>query len=139
MSQNTNIFDQVAKAVAKAKKDGMKSTQVNNLLEFSQSTDNVDEILLYIMRQSERNHFQETAKVLVDYIHKTKDINKTREFLGLFKWSFEAFDKIQNTSFDNFESMVKAFLSSSPSNGEGFRGGDRPSFNRNQFGKDKRY
>ncbi|BBG23169.1 hypothetical protein [Sulfuracidifex tepidarius] len=110
MSQSVSLYDIIAKAVSQAKRERLNPTQVNNMLEFSQSTDNVNDLLIFIMRQASRNHFVETAKILVKYL-KDKDIMKAREFLGLFKWSFEALNETQS-NFDNFSSMVNSFVTS---------------------------
>jgi hypothetical protein len=124
MSQSTSsLYDIVAKAVSQAKRERLNPTQINNMLEFSQSTDNVNDLLIFIMRQASRNHFTETAKILVKYL-KDKDIMKAREFLGLFKWSFEALDNVQS-NFDNFSSMVSSFISSTNTNYTGPSGSGR--------------
>lgn len=115
-SQNSDLYDNLAKVVVKAKQEGFSSSQVNSFLEYSQSTTDKNELFVFIMRQAERGKYTETARLMLSYL-KDKDMSEIRKFIGLLKWLMDAIENVNVPSnINNFESLIDLYIKNVNSN-----------------------
>ena len=71
------------------RKPSVDQTTINNLLTFLQSRRNVNELLVYIMRQMGRGEIDEqTGKLLLSSL-KDKKVEEALTLLGYVKWIYE--------------------------------------------------
>ncbi|WP_338602845.1 hypothetical protein V6M85_03060 [Sulfolobus tengchongensis] len=85
------------------------STTINNLLSFLQSKRNVNELLVYIMRQMGRGEIdKQTGKLLLSNL-KDKSTEEGLELLGYVKWIYETLTSKELKVNVNNLSNVKSF------------------------------
>lgn len=71
------------------------ASTINSLLTFLQSRRNVDELLVYIMRQMGRGEIDEdTGKLLLSNL-KDKNVEEALTLLGYVKWIYETLDGLE--------------------------------------------
>ncbi|EWG06574.1 MAG: hypothetical protein ASUL_08839 [Candidatus Aramenus sulfurataquae] len=134
MSQNTDDFYyNLTQIVIKAKNDKLSSSQINEILEYSQDTEDKNELFIFIMRQSKKGYYTETAKSMLNYFkNKNMDMTQIRKFIGLLKWLMEALKGIEELSgVEDFDSLLNKFISSSSQDNK------QPQGNKNEGGEDE--
>lgn len=108
----------------KKKKEPMvnKST-VNNLLAVLQNTRDVKSLMAYILRQTGKKEIDvETAKELLSTLKdQRQDLNRAMNYLGYFKWIYEAITDlgIEYSAIEkvkSFDELIDKFLSSAVEN-----------------------
>jgi len=98
--------------VRRGGRGGLTSSQINSILNFAQDYKNdIKTVMLYIMYQSQRSQFTDTAKILVDKINELEDSpDDVIKLLGYVKWIYETIEKIKRVNYtENFEDLVKIF------------------------------
>jgi hypothetical protein len=134
VSQNTDDFYyNLTQIVIKAKNDKLSSSQINEILEYSQDTEDKNELFIFIMRQSKKGYYTETAKSMLNYFkNKNMDMTQIRKFIGLLKWLMEALKGIEELSgVEDFDSLLNKFISSSSQDNK------QPQGNKNEGGEDE--
>jgi len=113
MSQKAGeLLDWATKIAITAKKEDVASTQINSILSFAQEYKNdINTVMLYIMYQSQRLRFSNTAKILIDRINRLKNNpDDIIRLLGYVKWIYETIEKIRvDYSTEKFEDLVRTF------------------------------
>jgi len=92
------------------KKEGKRPvdpTTINNLMAFLQSNKNINELLLYTMRQTGREEIDEdTGKLLLRNL-RNKRYEEALKLLGYVKWIYDTLDGL-NVNYDSVKN-VKSF------------------------------
>ena len=112
MSQ-VELLDWATEIAVAAKRENVSSTQIDSILGFAQEYRNdVETVMLYIMYQSQRLRFSNTARILVDKIDKLKNSpDNIVKLLGYVKWIYETIERIRvDYSTRRFEDLVKTFI-----------------------------
>ena len=87
----------------------VSTTTINDLLAFLQSKRNLNELLLYIMRQTGRGEIdKETGKLLLKNLKDKNNIEDALTLLGYVKWIYETLDKLK-VNYDSVKD-IKEFL-----------------------------
>jgi len=94
------------------RKPSVDQSTINNLLTFLQSRRNVNELLVYIMRQMGREEIDEqTGKLLLSSL-KDKKVEEALTLLGYVKWIYETLTGLEKDynsvkTVENFKKLVE--------------------------------
>ncbi|AWR98157.1 hypothetical protein DFR86_00145 [Acidianus sulfidivorans JP7] len=116
-TQNTQLLDIATKIAISAIKQNPRSKKpepvvnastINSLLSFLQSRRNMDELLLYIMRQAGRGEIdEETGKLLLGSL-KDRNMNEALNLLGYVKWIYDTLTGLEDITYDKVK-HIKTF------------------------------
>jgi len=90
--RSTLPLDMIAAAAFEATREGVRSSQVNKLLEMLESLGDVDRLLVFLAYQVAKGQWGRgmSARRLYNILKDYKSVEKAREILTLFKWLYEA-------------------------------------------------
>jgi len=114
-----NLLDtatKIAISAIKPKKNEQKKDKkavdfstINGLLAFLQTGKNVNELLLYIMRQTGRGEIDKDTGMLLLQSLKDKQIEEALTLLGYVRWIYETLDglKVKYESVENIKEFMR--------------------------------